>query len=92
MNLMDVTDLTVKPAPLYRVVPKMDFGAGKGFLIKGEWVKRGFVVTDGICNVMPGAAWFLSIADALAAIPVYHEWKQSGAHSDVFWERLRALP
>lgn len=36
----------------FRIVPKRDFGAGKGFLINSKWVKSGFVVTDGLCNII----------------------------------------
>jgi hypothetical protein len=70
----------------YRIVPKRDFGR-MGFWIEGKWVKTGFVVTDGFCNVMPGATWFRTVADAMAAIRVLEETK---GDSDAFWARMRA--
>lgn len=63
------------------IVPKRDFG-NRGFLIKGGIVKSGFVVTDGTCNVMPGATWFTTIEDARHAIDVLIGVK---GDSDMFW-------
>lgn len=48
----------------FRIVPKRDFGS-TGYLIKGKHVTRGFVVVLGGCNVMPGATWFQTVADAM---------------------------
>lgn len=70
----------------YRIVPKRDFGPGPGFLIKGQFVKRGFVVTDGHCNVMPGATWFQSIAESFRAIAILDA---SGGDSETFWSMMR---
>jgi len=66
----------------YRIVPKRDFGLGKGFLINGQWIKHGFIVTDGVCNIMPGATWFRTIEDAMEALFIY-----CGCHGDTkqFW-------
>ena len=72
-----------RPKP-YRIVAKRDFGSGPGFWIKGRFVKRGFVVTDGFCNVMPGATWFQEIADAMDALEVWLTYGDSG-----FWEKWR---
>lgn len=55
----------------FRIVPKRDFGSGKGFYDRGRWIKSGFVVTDGVCNVMPGATWFETVAEAMIGIRVY---------------------
>lgn len=52
----------------YRIVPKRDFGSGPGFWIKGKFVKSGFVVTDGICNIMPGATWFQTVEEAMQGL------------------------
>ena len=63
----------------YRIKAKRDFGR-QGFLINGEWVKRGFVVVDASCtiiNVMPGATWFQTIGDAMDAIEVLERTKSS---------------
>lgn len=70
----------------YRIQPKRDFGSGNGFLINGQWVKAGFVVTDGFCNVMPGATWFQTIADAFRAIVI---WEMAGKRADEFWRLWR---
>lgn len=72
--------------PKYKIVPKRDFG-GKPFLINGKTVMRGFVVTDGLCNVMPGATWFQTIPDALRAIGVL----MVTGETPRFWTVLRAL-
>jgi hypothetical protein len=67
----------------YRIVMKRDFGPGPGFLIDGKFIKRGFVVTNGrMTNVMPGAVWFLSIADAMDAVEIFIEAK---GNSKTFW-------
>lgn len=54
-----------------QIVPKLDFGR-TGFLIDGHFVKEGYVVTDGLCNVMPGAIWFQTVKEAQVGIDVYH--------------------
>lgn len=78
----------------YKIVVKRDFGSGKGFWLPGAgshgtdnygWVKSGFVVTLGGCNIMPGATWFRTIADAMRAIAVY----ENTSTSDEFWAALR---
>lgn len=66
----------------YRIKPKRDFGP-KGFWIKGEWVKKGFVVTDGFCNVMPGAIWFSTIESAMNSLA---DLIASNGDSQKFWE------
>lgn len=49
----------------YTIKPKKDWGPYGGFLIDGEVVKEGWVVTDGgIINVMPGATWFRTMKEA----------------------------
>lgn len=69
----------------YRIVPKRDF-QGKGFYCKGKWIRHGFVVTDGFCNIMPGATWFESIRDALIGVECY---KESGGDANKFWALVR---
>jgi hypothetical protein len=66
------------------ITPKRDFG--DGFLIKGKMVKEGWVVTDGFCNVMPGACWFQTIDEAKRAIDVLIAVK---GDSDMFWEIIQ---
>ena len=74
---------------MYRIVPKRDFPRAygtHGFLINGEWVNSGFVVTDGICNIMPGATWFQTVAEAMTALSIY-----CGVHGDtqLFWKEYK---
>lgn len=75
----------------YRIVPKRDFGSGKGFWLKNSrtgnygWVKSGFVVTDGICNIMPGATWFQTIPEAIKALDV---WLSVRGNAKEFWDNL----
>lgn len=71
----------------YRIVPKRDFGAGPGFWINRAWVKSGFIVTDGRCNIMPGACWFRSIAEAMDALTIL---LNVGHNADRFWDAMRA--
>jgi hypothetical protein len=68
----------------YRIQRKQDFGP-MGFWIGGEWVRRGFVVTSGGANVMPGATWFRSIAEAMDAIAVL----EKTGNGPAFWTELR---
>lgn len=73
--------------PKYRIVPKLDFGPGPGYLIEGEYVKKGFIVTDGICNIMPGATWFRTIEDAEWGIKAYDMAAGDGRE---FWNILKS--
>jgi hypothetical protein len=84
------------PRTPFRIVPKRDFGPGNGFWLPNAgdtgtgrygFVKHGYVVTDGACNIMPGATWFRSISEAMEAIEVY-----CGVHGDAdeFWCAIRA--
>lgn len=70
----------------FRIVIKRDFGK-YAFWIGGKFVKSGFVVTKGGCNVMPGATWFQTIEEAMNAIP---KLIQSEGDSNKFWELMRA--
>lgn len=80
----------------YRIVPKRDFGSGPGFWMANAgtsgtgnygFVKHGFVVTDGLCNVMPGATWFRNVEDAMRALFIY-----CGCHGNAqeFWKQMHA--
>lgn len=71
----------------FRIVPKRDFGS-HGFLINGQWVKTGFVVTDGLCNIMPGATWFQTVAEAMRALRIYRAVNGDAAR---FWQRIRSV-
>lgn len=67
------------------IAPKRDFG-GQAYLIKGRSVMSGFIVTDGSCNVMPGATWFETVDEAKHAIDVLLAVK---GDSDMFWEIMQ---
>ena len=49
----------------FQIVPKRDFG-GRGFWSPEHRcsVNAGWVITDGFCNVMPGAVWAYTIQQA----------------------------
>jgi len=47
----------------FTIKPKLDFGR-YGFHIEGQIVREGFVVTDGSCNVLPGATWSQTVDGA----------------------------
>lgn len=70
----------------YKVEVKRDFG-GQVWLVNGKYVNTGFVVTDGICNIMPGAAWFSTIEQALFALKILVE---VNFDAPKFWEVYRA--
>jgi len=62
------------PSTQFRIVPKRDFPCVhgmRGFYDRGRWITKGFVVTDGVCNIMPGATWFETIPEALKAIEIF---------------------
>lgn len=42
----------------YTIVTKQDWGKSRGHYIDGFYVRTGYIVTDGICNIVPGAGWF----------------------------------
>ena len=80
----------------YRICIKRDFGPGPGHWLPGAgnvgtgkygFVKSGFVVTNGGCNVMPGAAWFRTVESAMRAIRALEE---TNGEPDAFWEVMRA--
>ena len=73
----------------YKIVVKRDFprSYGKvGFYDNGKWISSGFVVTDGICNVMPGATWFRTVEQAVIAITILEKVKHD---ADAFWTEIR---
>jgi hypothetical protein len=66
------------------ITPKRDFGTG--FLIKGKMVTDGWIVTDGTCNIMPGATWFETVEEAKFAIDVLIAVQ---GDADMFWEIMQ---
>jgi hypothetical protein len=70
----------------YQIKPKRDFGSHPYHTSNGGVIYKGYVVTDGICNVMPGATWAHSVSEAKEMIDVFIE---SNGDSAKFWELLR---
>lgn len=62
----------------YLIVPKRDFPL--------ESKQTGFVVTDGMCNIMPGGCWFATVEEAKQAIDVL---KSVNGNADRFWEIIQ---
>jgi hypothetical protein len=61
----------------YQIKVKRDFGSGPGYWLPGAgdtgtgkygFVKSGFIVTDGLCNIIPGACWFRTLDEAMDGI------------------------
>jgi hypothetical protein len=67
------------------IEPKRDFG-GQPHLINGKMVMKGWVVTDGTCNVMPGATWFTTVKRAKYAIDVLIAVQ---GNAQMFWEIMQ---
>lgn len=59
----------------YEIVPKRDFGR--------DSKETGFIVTDGMCNIMPGGCWFKTIGQAQDSI---HTLIEVGGDANMFWE------
>lgn len=70
-----------------RIEPKLDFGT-RGFLTKGKWVKKGWVVIKNHCNVMPGACWFQTVKEAKRGIDVLIE--VGDKNPAAFWAAMRS--
>lgn len=69
----------------YKIIPKRDFGKYP-YQNNGCVYSKGYVVTDGTCNVMPGATWSHSVIEAKAMIDTLHESIETGKD---FWELHR---
>lgn len=68
----------------YRVYRKRDFGR------LGNWnedgTPKGYVITDGICNVMPGATWSKTLDGAINLVDnLITTAERADGNSDVFW-------
>jgi hypothetical protein len=56
----------------YKIKVKRDFGKFGWYDSETRSNRRdGFVVTDGICNVIPGACWFKTIEDAMVGVQAH---------------------
>lgn len=71
----------------YKIVPKRDFG-NSHYLINGVKVTHGWVVTDGVCNVIPGATWARTKEQACHLIDVY---LAADKDDTKFWHMLRMV-
>ncbi|MFS0841306.1 hypothetical protein [Paenibacillus sp. 1P03SA] len=80
-GIMNVPDIRIEYKG-YTIKPKLDFGK-LHWIVRGNDIRRGYVVTDGIVNVMPGATWFCSTIEARVAIETLIEAKETGSD---FWE------
>ncbi len=67
------------------IVPKKDFWIHP-YEDCGGICKKGYIVTDGFCNVMPGAAWAKSILEAKSMVDALIE---ANGDSTQFWALLR---
>lgn len=83
-GLMPVPDIVIAYRG-FEIVPKKDFWIQPHQDCGGIY-KKGYVVTDGISNVMPGAAWARSVVEAKAMVDALVE---AGEDSDKFWQILR---
>jgi hypothetical protein len=88
-RLNDASETRVPPGSkryrVFNIVPKRDFGR-TGFLIDGKKVTKGWIVTDGFCNKMPGATWFTTVAKAKNAIDLLIA---VDGDADMFWELMQ---
>lgn len=69
----------------YHIVPKRDFG-NSPFQSAGCIFSKGYIITDGYCNMMPGASWSHDVIGAKVMIDILIEAKESGKD---FWDLLR---
>jgi hypothetical protein len=85
---MTATAPTIFTHKGYEIQPKQDF-APLGYLHEGRYIKDGYIVVRGGCNVMPDATWFLTIESAIAHINYLIE-----ANGDVekFWRLSKGEP
>lgn len=71
----------------YKIKVNRDFGRYGWYDAETRTCNRrdGFVVTDGLCNIIPGACWFKTIEDAMLGIKAHiisgdtAEWHQTYA-------------
>ena len=56
----------------YKIKIKRDFGRYGYYDSKTRKnIRTGFVVTDGICNIIPGACWFKTVEEAMLGVEVH---------------------
>lgn len=69
----------------YKIQPKLDFG-GQSYQGAGYIHSKGYVVSDGCCNVLPGGTWSHDVVGAKVMIDSLIESKETGKK---FWDILR---
>lgn len=66
----------------YVIVPKLDMGRTP-WILSGAAVDRGYVITQDNINVVPGAAWFVTVESSFRAIDALVESK---GDVELFWK------
>ena len=71
----------------YTIKPKKDFGQ-YGYYDSNtrQNLKAGFIVTNGVCNSLPGAMWVKTVDEALQAINILDAVGEKGFHG--LWTAL----
>ena len=69
----------------YVIVPKRDMG-NSPWLINGNSVRRGYVITQNGVNVMPGATWACSLIEAKVMIDTLEETNDKDGSAKTFWD------
>ena len=70
----------------YTIVPKRDFG-NTAYQDRGNVTRRGYLVIQNHCNIMPGGAWFKSVLEAKVGIDILIDSQTTGQN---FHELYRA--
>ncbi|MBV6717159.1 hypothetical protein [Paenibacillus chitinolyticus] len=83
-GIMNVPDIRIEYKG-YIIQPKLDFGK-LHWIVRGNDIRRGYVVTDGGVNVMPGATWYCSTIEARVAIDTLVEAKETAADFWMLWD------
>lgn len=83
-GMINVPDIMIEYQG-YIIQPKLDMGRTSWFS-NGNQINRGYVITDGTCNIMPGGTWAHSVLEAKVMIDIYIE---SAGISEEFWNLLR---
>lgn len=74
----------------YHIKVKRDFGRYGYYDSKTRRnIRTGYVVTDGHCNIIPGACWFKTIEDAFIGIEAHRITGDAVAFYEVY-RRLKA--
>lgn len=69
----------------FTIKAKLDMGCCP-WNSKGNDIRRGYIIVENGCLVMPGGAWSHSVIEAKAMIDIYIE---ANRDAKIFWELLR---